>query len=126
MHGACERLDQIVPDGDGKRRLAHAASADDRDEACRKQLPRKQEGIIGPPDHSGQAARQIGMRKTRDALADVVASISRVGDMRDEAITASRQGGNVACTALSIAQCPAQAGDVEPQLPSSTVASGQT
>ena len=57
-----------APDGDGKRRLAHAASADDRDEACRKQLPRKQEGIIGPPDHSGQAARQIGMRKTRDFM----------------------------------------------------------
>jgi hypothetical protein len=62
MHGARERHDQIMPDGQRDRGLADPACADDRDKTRGCQLRRERSGVAGPPSHAQQAAWQIGLR----------------------------------------------------------------
>ena len=64
QHGAGEGLDQVMSDRYRDRGFADAASADDRDKARSGQLSRKPENVIVAPDHSRQAAGQVGVRKT--------------------------------------------------------------
>ena len=115
VHSACERVDQVMPHGDGDRGLADPASSHDRDEARLSQLDRELEDIVAPTDHPGRSAGQVGMREGNGRLAMNIAASAQPRDRRHEGIASSWQGGDVAGAVLSIAQGLAQIGDVKPQ-----------
>jgi hypothetical protein len=115
QHGAREGLDEIVRDRDGKRRLADAADADDRDEARGSQSSRESANVVGTADHPGQAARQVGVRKIGRWCRMSIAATARPRDRRHEAIAAPGQRRDVSGAVLPIAERLAQAGHVKSQ-----------
>ena len=64
-HGAGEGIDQFVGDRDRDGGLADTATADNRDEPLRDQGVRNRQNVVGAPDHAGQAAWQVCVRKVR-------------------------------------------------------------
>ena len=114
-HGPREGLDQVMADRHRDRRLADAAGADDRDEACSVQPSRKPENIIVAPDHPDRAGGQVAVAGSAAADAGSWARSLDRDDRRHEAVASPGQGLDVACAVLPIAERLAQAGDVEPQ-----------
>jgi hypothetical protein len=92
-----------------------ASRADDCDEARRIQPGRQFENVIVAPDHSDQAAGQVGVRKIgswRDQHAPLIA---RPRNRCHEAVAPPGQGRDISCAVLSIAERFAQTGDVKTQ-----------
>ena len=110
----------MMSDRDRNRGLANATGADDRDKARGVQPGRQLENVIVASDHSGQAAGQVGVRKTdgrrrKRVTLENLAPIARSGNRGHEAVASPGQGRDVSRAVLSVAQRLTQVDDVETQ-----------
>ncbi len=115
QHGARESFGQVMSDRDRNGGLAHAARAHDRDKASGGQLSRQSEHVVVASDHSHRATGQVAVRKSIDDSRFDIVAIARPRDRCHEAVAPPGQGRDVASAVLSIAQRPAQAGDLKAQ-----------
>ena len=105
----------MMSNRDRNRGFADAANANEGDKARSVQFSRDPENVVGAPDHSDQAGRQVGLRKTGDIRRAQILLTARARDRGHEAVAPPGRGGYIAGAVLAIGERLAQCGDVESQ-----------
>src|SRR5271167_1336226 len=110
----------MMSNRDRNRGFADATNANKGDKARSGQFSRDPENVVGAPDHSDQAGRQVGLRKTGDIRRAQILLVARPRDRGHEAVAPPGRGGYVAGAALTSASALRSAAMWNRKLPSST------